>query len=134
MLAREKEIGRARAGLRAREEALREEVGKSETELAQRERDARLRVEQSQKGLVRKTFMLKRRLAGRIKEVEAIVESHRAECDVRERRLLAREGNIREQNTNLVCGAASSGSIRRLSSTRVEGRPKGAVSLSFEQF
>ena len=51
---------------------------------------------------MQKDFTLKRRLARRVKEASAIVQAHRAECDVRDRRLRVREEEIRRRNTDLV--------------------------------
>ena len=70
--------------------------------LAQKERDARGRVEREERKLMQKDLTLKRRLARRVKEAAAIVQAHRAECDVRDRRLRVREEEIRRRNTDLV--------------------------------
>ena len=56
----------------------------------------------NEKKVLQKDFTLKRRLQRRVKEAEAIVEAHRAECHVRDRRLKVREEEIKRRNTDLV--------------------------------
>ncbi len=102
MTQRKKEIAKEREALKLREQAWRDEVLKMEATLAQKERDARGRVEREERKLMQKDFTLKRRLARRVKEAQAIVQAHRAECDVRDRRLRVREEEIRRRNTDLV--------------------------------
>jgi hypothetical protein len=102
MTQRKKEIAKEREALKLREQAWRDEVLKMEATLAQKERDARGRVEREERKLMQKDFTLKRRLARRVKEASAIVQAHRAECDVRDRRLRVREEEIRRRNTDLV--------------------------------
>jgi hypothetical protein len=102
MTQRKKEIAKEREALKLREQAWRDEVLKMEATLAQKERDARGRVEREERKLMQKDFTLKRRLARRVKEAGAIVQAHRAECDVRDRRLRVREEEIRRRNTDLV--------------------------------
>lgn len=102
MTQRKKEIAKERDALKVREEAWKDEVLKMEATLAQKEREARGRVEREERKLMQRDFTLKRRLSRRVKEAGAIVQAHRAECDVRDRRLRVREEEIRRRNTDLV--------------------------------
>ncbi|KAK7248622.1 hypothetical protein SO694_00165057 [Aureococcus anophagefferens] len=102
MLTRHKEIERERAALKVREANWQEEVAKMEAQLAAKEREAKARLEKEEKKVLQKDFTLKRRLQRRVREAEAIVEAHRAECAVRDRRLKVREEEIKRRNTDLV--------------------------------
>lgn len=102
MLTRHKEIERERAALKIREANWQEEVARMEATLAAKERETRAVLEKEERKMLQKDFTLKRRLARRVKEAEAIVEAHRAECAVRDRRLNVRDEEIKRRNGDLV--------------------------------
>ena len=95
MEARRKEIASQLGELDTIEKSWRDTVLKKEAELAQREREARGRVAAYEKKLLERDFTLKRRLMRDIRKVYNKVVGQEEECAVRDRRMAAREAEVR---------------------------------------